>query len=85
MERTLPRYRKGDFVKVEFPDELTGVSEWMWVHVHRCDDAGQVVFGALENAPVNDSNSRLKLGTELAVSFSQVREHRKAAGFLPLL
>ena len=76
----MPRYEKGDFVKVEFPGELTGVSEWMWVHVHRCDEAGQIVFGALENAPVNDS-TWLRLGTELAVSFSQVREHRKAADF----
>ena len=81
MDQTLPKYEKGDFVKVEFPDELTGVSEWMCVHVHRCDDDRQIVFGALENAPVNDSTSRLKLGTELAVSFSQVREHRKAADF----
>jgi len=77
-EQTLPKYEKGDFVKVEFSDELTGVSEWMWVHVHRCDGDGQIVFGALENAPVNDSTGRLKLGTELAVSFSQIREHRKA-------
>ena len=78
---SLPRYAKGDFVKVEFPNELTSVSEWMWVHVHRCDDDGQIVFGALENVPVNDSTGRLKLGTELAVSFSQIREHRKAADF----
>jgi hypothetical protein len=82
MERTLATYEKGHFVKVEFPDELSGVSEWMWVHVHRCGDDRQIVFGVLENAPVNDSTGRLKLGTELAVSFSQIREHRKAADFL---
>jgi hypothetical protein len=81
MEQTLPKYEKGDFVRVEFPDELTGVSEWMWVYVHRCDDDGRIVFSALENAAVNDSTGRLKLGTELAVSFSQIREHRKAADF----
>jgi hypothetical protein len=26
-----PRYRPGDYVKVEFPDETTGIGEWMWV------------------------------------------------------
>ncbi len=79
----MPQYEKGDYVKVEFPDEATGVSEWMWVLVHSCDDTKQVVFGTLDNAPVNDASGRLKLGTELAVSYAQVREHRKPERFRP--
>jgi hypothetical protein len=77
----VPKYEKGDYIKVEFPDEATGVAEWMWVRVHSCDDAKQVVFGTLDNAPVNDASGKLKLGTELAVSFARIREHRKAWEF----
>jgi hypothetical protein len=77
----VPKYEAGDYIKVEFPDETTGVSEWMWVRVNRCDDAKRLVFGALDNAPVNDSTGRLKLGTELAVSFAQIRDHKRASEF----
>lgn len=74
----MPKYEAGDYIKVEFPDEVTGVGEWMWVRVSHCDDAKQIVFGVLDNAPVNDYSGKLKLGAELAIDFSQVREHRKA-------
>jgi hypothetical protein len=75
----MPRYAAGDYIKVEFPDEVTGVGEWMWVRVQSCDDAKELVFGTLDNAPINDASGKLKLGTELAISYSQVREHRKAS------
>jgi hypothetical protein len=75
------KYEAGDYIKVEFPDEATGVAEWMWVRVHSCDDVKQTVFGTLDNAPVNDVSGKLKLGTELAISFSKIREHRKSADF----
>jgi len=31
-------YEQGDYIKVEFKDDSTGESEWMWVMV---DHAGQ--------------------------------------------
>jgi hypothetical protein len=74
-------YERGDYVKVEFPDEATGVGEWMWVRVQRCDDDKRLVFGTLDNVPLNDLGGKLKLGTELAVSFDQIREHRRASEF----
>jgi hypothetical protein len=80
-ERFMPTYEKGDFVKVEFPDESTGVGEWMWVRVHHCDDEKRVVFGALDSVPVNDHGKELNLGTELAIGFAQIREHRKSTDF----
>ncbi len=75
----MPKYESGDYIKVEFPDETTGIAEWMWVRVNGCDDAKQLVFGTLDNTPVNDASGRLKLGTELAISFIQIREHKKVA------
>jgi hypothetical protein len=77
----MPAYEQGDYVKVEFPDEATGIGEWMWVRVLRCDDTKQIVFGTLDNEPVSDYGGKLRLGSELAVSYSQIREHRKASDF----
>jgi hypothetical protein len=74
----MAKYTPGDYIKVEFPDEVTGVGEWMWVRVTSCDDAKRLVFGTLDNAPVNDATGKLKLGTELAISFDQIKEHRKS-------
>ena len=53
----------------------------MWVRVTGCDDEKQLVFVALDSVPVNDSTGKLKLGTALAVSFAQIRDHKKASDF----
>ena len=79
----MPTYECGDYVKVEFPDETTGVGEWMWVRVHHCDDEKRLVFGTLDNEPVNDYSGKAKLGSQLAVGYDNVREHKKAAEFKP--
>jgi hypothetical protein len=76
---TMPTYARGDYVKVEFQDETTVIGEWMWVRVHRCDDAKQLVFGTLDSGPVNDYCSEPNF--TLAVSYSQIREHKKAGEF----
>ena len=74
-------YKSGDYVKVEFSDESSGIGEWMWLRVSRCDDEKQLVFGTLDNEPLNDYDGQIGLGAELAVSFSQIREHRKPTEF----
>jgi hypothetical protein len=74
----MPTYQRGDYVKVEFADDATGVGEWMWVRVDSCDDAKRLVFGALDNVSLDE---KLRLGAELAVSFDRIREHRKATDF----
>jgi len=53
-EPTVPTYQPGDYVKVEFPDEATGIGEWMWMRVSRCDDLKQLVFGMLDNEPLGN-------------------------------
>jgi antirestriction protein ArdC len=79
--RLMPSYERGDYVKVEFPDETTGIGEWMWVRVTRCDEEKQLVFGVLDNEPLNNYEGRVVLGSELAVGYSQIREHRKPTEF----
>jgi hypothetical protein len=80
--RRTPVYERGDFVKIEFPDEATGIGEWMWIRITRCEEAKQIVFGILDNTPVNDYGGKLRLGSELAVRYSQIREHRKPEEFM---
>lgn len=74
-------YNRGDYVKVEFEDKTTGIGEWMWVRVLRCDEEKQLVFGMLDNEPVNEYGDTLAVGSELAVSYSRIREHRKPTEF----
>jgi hypothetical protein len=75
------RYEKGDYVKVDFPDEVTGIAEWMWVKVEVCDDEKELLFGRLDNEPLNDYGGRIELGSRLAIKYSQIREHRKPTEF----
>lgn len=74
-------YERGDYVKVEFPDETTGVGEWMWVRVEVCDDKRRVIIGALDNEPLNDYGGQIEQGEQLIVSYAQIREHRKPTEF----
>lgn len=74
-------YEHGDYVKVEFPDEATGIGEWMWLIVDHIDEKKRLVYGVLDNEPVNDYQSNVELGSELAVSYAQIREHKKASEF----
>jgi len=77
----MPKYAPGDYVKVEFQDKITGVGEWMWVRVIRCDEPKQLVFGTLDNEPVNDYNGKIGLGSELAIAYARIKEHKKSVEF----
>jgi hypothetical protein len=77
----MSRYEPGDYVKVEFPDEATGIGEWMWVKVEVCDDEKELVFGQLDNEPLNNYGGKIGLDSCLAIKYSQIREHRKPTEF----
>lgn len=77
----MPRFEVGDYIKVEFKDEGTGESEWMWVIVEGSDELNRLVFGRLDSQPVLDYGDKLKLGSQLAVSYDKIREHRKPTEF----
>jgi hypothetical protein len=76
-----PVYERGDYIKVEFPDDTTGIGEWMWMVVDHTDDKSNLVYGSLDNEPLNDYGGKFKPGSQLAVSYDNVREHRKASDF----
>jgi len=72
-------YKRGDFVKIEVPNEATSESEWMWVLVEDSDDGQRLVFGKLDNEPL--VNTDMRLGMKLAVSYDNIREHRTENSF----
>lgn len=76
-----PIYEPGDYVKAEFEGEGGMPGEWMWIKVDARDDQKRIVYGTLDNEPINEYGRKLKLGSQLAVSYSKVREHKKASDF----
>ncbi len=72
-----PNYEPGDHIKVEFEGENGMPGEWMWVIVQSRDDKKRIVYGRLDNEPVNEYGGKLTLGSELAIAYSQIREHRQ--------
>jgi hypothetical protein len=77
------QYEPGDYIKVEFPDEANGIGEWMWVRVARSDDEKRIVFGVLDNEPIGDYEGKIRRGSELAIMYSQIRDHKKPNDFRP--
>ncbi len=77
-----PQYEAGDHIKVEFEGEGGMPGEWMWVVVQGRDDEKRVVYGMLDNEPLNDYEGKLNLGSQLAISYEKVREHKKALEFV---
>jgi hypothetical protein len=45
------------------------------VLVDHCDEANHIVFGRLDNLTLVDTD--LKLGQERAISYEDIREHKK--------
>jgi len=80
----MPTCKAVNYMKTEFPDESTGIGELRWLRVSRCDDQKQLVFGALDSELLHDYGGQLRVGSELVVSFSQIREHRKPTEFTEL-
>jgi hypothetical protein len=74
-EQFMGRYLRGDHVKIEVADELSGDSEWVWLLVDHSDDGQELVFGQLDSEPV--VATEMRKGQSLAVSYERVRDHRR--------
>ena len=73
-------FAPGDYVKFEIKDEQSGQSEWLWLRVDRRDELNRLVFGWLDSEPVLIT-AALKLGQRMAVSYDNVRDHKKPSAF----
>jgi len=49
----------GDYVKVEFVNDRTHESEWMWIEVPSTDASRHVVFERLDSEPIVKSAARI--------------------------
>ena len=74
------KLEQGDYVKFEIKDDKSGEAEWMWLRIDYCDEPKRVVFGWLDSQPVVFT-SDLKLGQHVAVSYDNIREHKKSHEF----
>lgn len=71
----MSKYQKGDHVKIEVADEQSADREWVWLLVDHCDDEQGMVFGELDSEPLVAAD--MKRGQQLAVSYNQIRDHRR--------
>lgn len=44
-------------------------------------DEKRIIYGVLDNEPVKDYSGKIGLGSQLAISFDNIREHRKPSEF----
>lgn len=76
-----PDYEPGDHIKVEFEGENGMPGEWMWVIVRSRDDERRIVYGTLDNEPVNAYGGKVRVGSALAISYDKVRDYKKPSEF----
>jgi hypothetical protein len=74
------KLEQGDYIKFEIKDDKSGEAEWMWLRIDYCDEPKRIVFGWLDSQPVVFP-SDLKLGQHIAVSYDNIREHKKSHEF----
>ena len=74
----LPKYQKGDYLRVELLSGVAGSSMSIWMYVDHCDDKHAIVFGTIDIEPPEWSGNTLRSGTKVAVEYRQVREHRQS-------
>jgi hypothetical protein len=74
----LSTYERGDYVKVEFPDEAPGIGEWMWMIVDHVNDRKRLVYGVPDNEPVDDYGGEVKLGSLFCRELRQCPGTQKA-------
>jgi hypothetical protein len=73
-------FAAGDYVKFEIKNDATGESEWMWLRVEHSDESKKLVFGWLDSETIVFA-ADLKLGQHMAVSYENVRDHKKGDEF----
>jgi hypothetical protein len=72
----MPKYQKGDYLRVELLSGVADSSVSIWLYVDHCDDRHAIVFGTIDSEPSEWLGNTLRSGAKLAVSYRVVREHR---------
>ena len=74
----IPKYQKGDYLRVELLSGVAGSSMSIWIYVDHCDDQHAIVFGTIDTEPCKWLGNSLRSGAKVAVEYRQVREHRQS-------
>jgi hypothetical protein len=74
----MPKYHKGDYLRVELLSGVAGGSVSIWMYVEHADDEHALVFGTIDTEPAEWLGNSLRSGTKVAVEYRQVREHRQS-------
>ena len=74
----IPKYKKGNYLRMELLSEVVGSSMSIWMYVDHCDDKHAIVFGTIDTEPSDWWGNSLRTGTKVAVEYHQVREHRQS-------
>ena len=73
-----PRYQQGDYLRVELLSGIADSSMSIWMFVDHCDDRHAIVFGTIDSGPSEWLGNKLTSGSKVAVSYSQILEHRQS-------
>src|SRR6476469_5151438 len=63
----IPKYEKGDYLRVELLSGVAGSSMSIWMYVDHCDDKHAIIFGTIDTEPSGWLVNSLKSGTRVAV------------------
>jgi len=74
----IPKYQKGDYLRVELLSGVAGSSMSIWMYVDHCDDKHAIIFGTIDTGPSEWLGNSLRSGSRVVVGYRQVREHRQS-------
>jgi hypothetical protein len=72
---SMPKYKQGDYLRIELLSESTDGPMSVWMCVDHCDDEHAIVFGTIDTESSEWLGKTLTRGARLAASYRQVREH----------
>jgi hypothetical protein len=75
-ETSLPKYRHGDYLRVDLSFGAASSPIALWICVDHCSEKCAIVFGTIDSEPEKWLGKALTLGEKLAVSYRSVQECR---------
>ncbi len=78
VNRLVPRCMPGDYVRIQLGSESVHSEGSIWMRVERCDDKHKIVYGTIEDEPLQPIDNVFRAGSRLGASYRRIRESRRA-------
>ncbi len=78
VQTAVPRYKHGDYLRVELPLGTADAPMSFWICVDHCSERQAIVFGIIDSETPRWLGNALSRGAMLAVSYRCVQECRPA-------